>query len=348
MVQQINDSFSVTLLSKGDSPTIFLEANPLLWQGISSDGLTIVPDYAVPANQPVITPKILSSLRSEYISIIPESDRWWYNDQELTFDTNGNVTAPAAAAGLFKRDKVAGTLRVIKNLASATNKNPDTIKFEGLIETGGTRTVVSHTIRVQIEEMAGSTYSGQVQLTSTTIDAADTVITATARLFAAAAEITTGFNVKWYEAVALSENPTGWAPFKIGTGKTVAIGAVDVDSRQLFKAEFEVNNNVVSTVIFAIYDTQDPYMISMPFKQKYITEDESIVATLNLIDRKTGATVTGVDWEIWHQDTLGRIVSISTPVSNNKVTIHGSDLKQKNAEGQEIGFIRTHITATKM
>lgn len=348
MVQQVNDSFSVTLLSKGDSPTVFLEANPLLWQGISADGLTIVPDFTVPTNQPVITPKILSSLRSEYISIISESDRWWYNDQELTFDSNGNVTVPAAAVGLFRRDKVAGTLRVINNLASPANRNPDTIKFEGVIETGGTTTVVSHTIRVQIEEMAGSTYTGQVQLSSTTIDSPDTTITATARLFAAASEITTGFNVKWFEAVALSENPSGWVPFKPGAGKSITIGAVDVDSRQLFKAEFEVNNNVVSTVIFAIYDTQDPYMISMPYKQKYITEDESTEATLNLIDRKTGATVSGVDWEIWHQDTLGRVVSISTPVANNKVTIKGSDLTQLNAEGEKIGYIRTHITATKL
>lgn len=348
MVEQINDSFSVILLSKGDSPTIFLESNPLLWQGISSDGLTIVPDFTLSANQPVITPKILSSLRSEYIPIVPESDRWWYNDQELTFASNGDVTAPAAAVGLFRRDKVAGTLRVINNLASATNKNPDTIKFEGVIETGGTTTIVSHTIRVQIEEMAGSTYTGQVQLSSTTIDATDTVITATARLFASAAEITTGFNMKWYEAVALTENPTGWIPFKLGSGKSITIGAVDVDSRQLFKAEFEVNNNIVSTVIFAIYDTQDPYMISMPYKQKYITEDESTEATLNLIDRKTGSTVTGVDWELWHQDTMGRIVTISTPVTNNKVTIKGSDLIQLNPEGEKIGFIRTHITATKL
>ncbi|MDD4778912.1 MAG: hypothetical protein PHV53_11585 [Fermentimonas sp.] len=347
MVQQVNDSFTVILLSKGDSPTVFLEANPLLWQGISSDGLTIVPDFKIPANQPVIKPKILSSLQSAYINIIPESDRWWYNDQELTFDANGNVTAPTAYVGLFKRDKVAGTLKVIDNLVSMTNKTPDTIKFEGVIETGGTTTVVSHTIRVQIEEMAGSTYSGQVQLSSTTIDAPDAVITATARLFAAAAEITTGFQVNYYEAVPLSQNPSGWEPFKPGSGKVVTIGAVDVDSRQLFKADFIVNSNVVSTVIFAIYDTQDPYMISMPFKTKYITKDESTTATLSLIDRKTGATVSGVTWEMWHQDTLGRIVDISTPVVNNVVTIKGSDLEQLNNEGEKIGSIRTYITATK-
>lgn len=347
MAQQINDSFSVILLSKGDSPTVFLEATPLLWQGISSDGLTIVPDFTVPANQPVIRPRILSSLKSEYVNILQESDRWWYNDQELTFDSAGNVTAPAAFIGLFRRDKTAGTLRVINNLVSPTNKTPDTIKFEGVISTGGTTTVVSHTIRVQIEEMAGSTYSGQVQLTSTTIDEPDTVITATARLFAAAAEITTGFSVNYYEAVPLSENPTGWVPFKVGSGKTVTIGAVDVDGRQLFKADFIVNGNVVSTTIFAIYDTQDPYMISMPFKTKYIAEDEATTATLSLIDRKTGAAVPGVTWEFSFLDTLGRVVSISTPVANNVVTIRGSDLTELNPEGEAIGAINTYVSATK-
>lgn len=347
MAQQINDSFTVILLKKGDSPTIFLEANPLLWQGISSDGLNIVPDFTVPENQPVIRPRILSSLKSTYISIIPGSDRWWYQDQELSFDNNGNVTAPAAYVGLFKRDKVAGTLRVINNLVSMTNKTPDTIKFEGVIDTGGITTVVSHTIRVQIEEMAGSTYSGQVQLSSTTIDTPDAIITATARLFSAAVEITSGFTVNWYEAIPVSEDPSGWAPFKVGSGKTTTIGEVDVNGRELFKADFVINGKVVSTVIFAIYDTQDPYIVSLPFKEKYIGADESVEITPSLIDRKTGATVTGVTWEMQSHDTLGRIIQLSTPVVNNKIVISGADLTKLNQEGEEIGSIRTYLTATK-
>jgi hypothetical protein len=346
MAQQTNESFSIILLRKGDSPTIFLEASPLLWQGISSDGLTIVPDFTVPANQPVIRPRILSSLKSTYIPIIQGSDRWWYQDQELIFDDSGNVTAPSAYAGLFKRDKVAGTLRVIKNLVSMTNKTPDTIKFEGVIETGGITTVVSHTIRVQIEEMAGSTYSGQVQLSSTTIDAPDAIITAVARLFSAAVEITS-FSVNWYEAVPVSENSSGWAPFKVGSGKTTSIGAVDVNGRELFKAEFVINSKVVSTIIFAIYDTQDPYLISLPFKEKYIAEDESVEVTPSLIDRKTGAAVSGVTWAMQFHDTLGRILQLSTPVTNGKITITGADLTSLNQEGEEIGAIRTYITATK-
>lgn len=347
MATQVNDSFSVILLKKGDSPTIFLEANPLLWQGISADGLTIVPDFTVPGNQPVIRPRILSSLKSAYIDIIPGSDRWWYQDQELIFDSSGNVTAPAAYVGLFKRNKEAGTLKVINNLVSPANRNPDTIKFEGVIETGGLTTVVSHTIRVQIEEMAGSTYSGQVQLSSTTIDTPEAEITATARLFSAAVEILSGFTVNWYEAVPISQNPSGWAPFKTGSGKTVTIGATDVNGRELFRADFVLNGNVVASAIFAIYDTQDPFIISLPFKEKYINEDESVEVSPKLLDKKTGAVVSGVSFEFQSYDTLGNIITLSTPISGGKVTITGSDLTALNPDGNERGSIRTYLTASK-
>lgn len=343
-------AITITLVRQGDTVSTSLEASKDLFQAISADGGVIAPDWTVVANQPTIIPKILSSLTANYISIVAGSDEWSYNFQKLTFNAAGVCTAPANCIGKFKRN-AAGTLTIINNLASATNKNADIIKFEAVVNTGF-ETPVSATIDVRIEEVTASVYTGLVDLNTTTISTAAGTITAKARLLSGVTEMTASmYSCRWWKSVPSAEDTDGtldnWIRFKAEADKTLTITAADVDGQETFKCEFIVDGKSVSTSLFNAMDTQDPCAILLiPRTVKEVSKNKpSVVVDAKLVRRENESVITGKTFAFTAYNSKGTVINLKTASTATYFTVTFDDCNRKEAGATEVNGDIT-VTAT--
>lgn len=342
---------TITYVQQGDTISTVLESTKDLFQAISADGGVIAPDWSIAANQPTISPKSLSALTADYISVIAGSDVWYYNFQRLTFDAPGNCVAPSNCVGKFRRNP-AGTLTIIKNLASAENKNADTIKFEGVVNTGF-ETQVSATADIRIEEVSASTYSGLVDLNTTTIAMASDVITAKARLLSGVTEMAANsFACRWWKSVTDAEDTDGtrdnWIRFKAAADKIQSITADDIDGQETFKCEFLVGGKVVSTTMFNVTDTQDAYAIVLIPRTKTIINATHPVAVYDakLINRQTDAEITGKTFVFTAYNTKAKAITLKTALTAASFTVTKDDCEKKEAGATYINGSITVVATT--
>ena len=347
----VRGSLTVTLVRQGDTVSTCLESSKDLFQAISGDGGVIAPDWAVVANQPTISPKILSSLTAEYLTPVAGSDVWSYNFQKLIFDASGACTAPSNCVGKFKRNPN-GTLTPIANLASATNKNSDVIKYEGVVDSGY-ETEVSATIDVRIEEVSSATYTGLVDLNTTTIATASDTVTAKPRLLSGVTQMTdSSFVTKYWKSVTTAEDTDGtadnWIAFKPESGKTLTITAADVDGQETFKCEFIVEGKVVSTSLFNVMDTQDPCaLVLIPRGAPEISKSkDTFIADAKLIRREDDSVVAGKTFVFTAYNSKGDVITLSTAVTPTIVTIKHADMIRKEPGKTDINGDITIVATT--
>lgn len=333
------------LLKNGDTLSPIIESNPPLYQAISNDGMKVLPSFLVAENQPVSRMRVLSSLQGVYVDLIEGTEKFYWNDQLLGFAANGVSNSPAGWSGFFKKEN--GTLRVIKDIASSNNRSNNTLKISGKVSTGGIEKDVTATVPFTFGELGGTPYKLLVNLSSTTIDTPDAVISARARLLSDI-EMQSGFTVDWMRTVSVGNDADGWENYK--SGISINIPASDVRGREMFMAVAKIGGNEVGRYVFDIFDTQDSYYISTPQKEYAMDEGESITFDVKLIDKYTGATIPGIKFESTHYDTLGRVFVPSVAATNNgsRITLSSADLKRLNAEGNETGAASVDITATSL
>ena len=350
-MSNVRGSLTVTLVRQGDTVSTCLESDKDLFQAISADGGIIAPDWTVVANQPTISPKTLSSLTAEYLIPVAGSDAWYYNLQKLIFDDLGVCTAPSNCVGKFKRNPN-GTLRIIANLASATNKNSDVIKYEGIVNSGY-ETATSASIDARIEEVSSATYTGLVDLNTTTIATAKGTVTAKPRLLSGVTQMAeNSFEVKYYKSVTTAEDTDGtadnWIAFKPESGKTLTITAADVDGQETFKCEFIVDGKVVSTSLFNVMDTQDPCAIVLiPRTSPEISKSkDTLIADAKLIRREDDSVVAGKTFVFTAYNSKGDVITLSTAVTPTTVTIKHADMIRKEVGKSDINGDITVIATT--
>lgn len=333
----------------GDTITVRLEWDKALYQAISDGGGAVMPDWSVGANQPTITPYITSSVKTGVISIIPGSATWKYNHQTLVFGSDGICTGTVGGgttgAGKFHLNATTGALKIIGNLASPTNTNVDTLRFDAVVNTGY-ETPVGADVDIRIELVGKNSYTGVVDSTSKTLREGEVEsITATARLTLGITSIA-DFKTEWLK---------GSVVFKAkSTDKTCAIGREDVSGAQLFVCNFYVvidgADKLVSSYIFVIYDSSDPYYVSItPAAKAEVSESfPSSVWTAKLFRRSDNTQISaGVTWDFQAYNTRGQEITLATAASATQFTVTLADCDRVEAGQTEAnGDVTVSATAT--
>ena len=245
-------SITVKRLRNGDTFFISLDLNGVpLFQGVDPVTGDVTPDWTVAANQPVITPRVTSA-RGNTVSL--GGHQWSYNGQILLFTgaSSGNWTTDST--GKFQLNTATGALKIIANLASATNVASDNLTYNCVATVAGVEYNLSKSIDVQIQSVGASSYYGTINATTEQLTPQVTSATINTKLYLGSTE-QSNYAVKWYKDDVLWSGKSG-ASITVNTG--------DVDGTQLIIAEFYKSAGDATPVFRAgirIIDTNDDFHV---------------------------------------------------------------------------------------
>lgn len=273
-------SITVKRLRTGDSLFLTLELNGKpLYQAVDDQTGSVVPDWSVDANRPVITPKVAST-RGNAVSL--SFHEWKYNGATLNFNgtTSGSYTLDST--GKFGLNVNNGALKIFNNLASVDNTASDTLSYSCIATIAGVEYNLSKTIDVQIQKAGASSYFGFITASTLQLDSTVSEATLITELWLAATEVS-GYYVKWYK------DNTEWTD-KRGQS-TITVTRDDIGGQQLFIAEFylrEGDANYIYRAGITIIDTLDeiivvPYISST---NKEVDTDNPVTVSARIIRAK--------------------------------------------------------------
>ena len=349
MSSSVQGSVVVRRVRQGDTVTTRLDWDKALYQGITDGGALVNPDWTVEANQPTITPQITSSLKDGLLAIIPGSVVWKYNGVVLTFGGD-NICNSVYGLGLFSLNATTGALKIIGNLASGTNTNVDKLRFDARVNTGY-ETEVGADVDVRIELVGKNSYTGVIDTTSKTLKETVTEsITATARLTLGITSVST-FKTEWYK---------GQTIFKAkSSDKTCSIGRSDVSGSQIFTCNFYVTidgvDKLVSTYLFVIYDSSDPYIADLvPTSNADVTDSTPSAEYKAILRRRVDFTeiTAGVTWVFEAYNCRADLIVLTTAIGtlqdgHKTVTVTTTDTDRvEPGETEQNGDIAISATAT--
>lgn len=257
-MSEVRGQSTITYVKQGDTLTCALRTTFPLKQFITNGNNGISPSFAT--NKPCIYPVIRSSLTAARISPLTTGYTWSYNGTVITFDVNGlSIAMGTLAAGTFKSEwkTVDGfgvpTLTILKEIASASNIDSDTLIFTGEVNTGF-KTTVSGSIEIAVEQTDGEAVLAYISINNGgVIDDAVASLTAKAHLLIGGVEKTSGVSFLWYKMV-VAAGQDGW----VSTGKTsqsITLTASDIASSELYKCVVTYNGKTAEDVIEVVDET---------------------------------------------------------------------------------------------
>lgn len=245
-------SITVKRLRNGDTFFISFNLNGVaLFQGIDPVSGDVTPDWTVAANQPIITP-VVTSARGNTVAL--GGHQWSYNGVVLLFTAASSGGWTTDSTGKFQINTATGALKIINNLASATNVASDTLTYNCVATVAGVEYNLSKTVDIQIQSVGASSYYGTVNATTEQLTALITQTTINTKLYLGSTE-QSGYSVKWYK------DDTLWAD---KTGPSITVGRGDIDGTQLIIAEFYKSAGDTTPVFRAgirIIDTLDDFQV---------------------------------------------------------------------------------------
>ncbi len=236
-----------------------------LFQGWNTSSNTAVPDFTQAANQPVITPRVTASDGS---AVRIASGEWKYNDTPLTFGTpsadgwalNTTVIQNTLPAGALAYNASTQQLKVVKNVASASNTASDTITFTAHGEAGGSNYTVTGSTEMRIMSLGNSANTIIITLVDEegndrflSSDTGDTVKLRATRMTDGTPS--TAGVVKWFKEDGQTQ---------IGTGDTATISRDDVQGEGFVYARWyssDQSATALASDAFYIVDLTDEYDI---------------------------------------------------------------------------------------
>lgn len=251
-------SLPVRKIVKGDTLSVYMTVDGALFQGINPDTGTVTPTWN-DTDGPKITPNVGSARGLSYTL---ESHKWYYNNGEIEFPTgSGWVTS---TDGKFKLNKADGTLQIVKDLASLTNQDVDTLKYSGVARQNEQVVyTVEKTVDVFISPLGSSSFGGSVQIESAVLGTLDsgTVISSTCvkevKLYNGEGEVS-NFTVsirKGLDGTYLVQKVAA------GSVSNTKITRDMVDGQQVFIVEFYIpsSTTAVYRTGFTVQDKDDLY-----------------------------------------------------------------------------------------
>lgn len=321
MANQAQGSLTLRRIRNGKTLSIVLSPNALLVQFVQEQGgsITIAPDWTIPANQPTVTPIVSASGGA----IITLSDHQWrYNDAIITSSDNRFVL------------NANGSIKIVQNIASATNLHTDTLSYTGIANVDGSVVRVSKAVDIEIRKAGVNEYIGEIYSTLGTVigDKVPSISLGT-KLFQGVTELS-NYSVKWYaDATYLTGKD----------GKTLTVTRDMVNGSQLFIAEFlTANGTVVDRGSINISDIADTYKVVLASsKGNTLSEDDSstiVTATITKNNQPYTPT-TSPTWKLtkYHADDLTEISNVAV----NNIEVVAADFLNngKDVEVEVVGEV---------
>lgn len=310
-----------------------LSTKPLSQNYNSSKG-TFSPDWTDSGNSPVVYLSQLNGSRE-----IPPigTPRWFYNNAELSFDSNGNCTT-TGYGNLFKSKPLTlngvtynAALYIIGNLASSQNIDIDLIGYKGQAELSGVLFDVELALPVKIAEWSGSGYFGQITFKDVTnasspVDGVKVItkkgqkLQATAHLYGDAELQATQFYCRWYLNGTLKSGAS--------TGNTFNVTEGDVTDHAVLECRYYEDSactKLITVVSEDIDDQQDPEFMYIQNQKYAIPANSSTYAWTDWISGKNVSLRKGekCKYQVW----VGRVddATVDTTWSTFMVMFRGKN-----------------------
>lgn len=193
----LSGSITLKRLKKGVNVVLSIETeNVALYQGWNDKTSTPAPNFQTPANQPILVPKAVAT-NGQTATITNGS--WYYNNTLLV------VTTTATSEGFYKCSDARFAinpsnykLRIIDNIASASNTSNDMFTFKCSGEAASTSYESEATAELHLQ-IVGSSAAALYIEGGCTLSLANASTKLKARFFIDGAEITSGYSYRFFD-----------------------------------------------------------------------------------------------------------------------------------------------------
>ncbi len=193
----LSGSITLKRLKKGVNVVLSIETdNAALYQGWNDKTSTPAPNFQTPANQPILVPKAVAT-NGQTASIT--NGTWYYNNTMLV------VTTTATSEGFYKCSDARFAinpsnykLRIIDNIASASNTSNDMFTFKCSGEAASTNYEAEATAELHLQ-IVGSSAAALYIEGGCTLSLANASTKLKARFFIDGGEITSGYSYIFFD-----------------------------------------------------------------------------------------------------------------------------------------------------
>lgn len=287
----------------GNTLSITLSANAMLVQFANKigDEVIITPNWGVAANQPIITPIVAVSGGA----IVRLSDHAWYYNGTLIADSDDRFDM-----------MINGSIKIIKNLASASNLFTDTLMYRGMANVANVMTSIEKSIDIEIRQVGVTESYGEIfSRQGNTLSAELSQLTLDTMLMQGDGMVS-NYIAKWYKD---SDYLTG------KDGKSLVVNRSDVNGTQLYIAAFYIGEKEVDRGSFVAIDNTDEIDIVLSPSHGTTVPDHVSESTVTASVRVNGVVSNppGATWATQkrHSDDL----SLISEVESNVITVHDDD-----------------------
>ena len=278
------NSITIKRLRANDSLNLSFDNNGIpLFQGVDAESGVVAPDWTKTANQPIRTPKVISS---HGLSVALSNHSWTYNGVALNFNGAESSGWKTDSTGKFQMNTTTGAIKIIANLASKTNIAGDTLIYSCVATVAGVEYNLTKDLPIVIQNVGASSYYLTILATTEQLTSKITSTSLQTRLYLGANE-TSDHYVKWYK------DTVAWAD-KNGQ-KTITVGRSDVDGTQLFIAEVYKSSSDTQPLARAgirIIDTADEFQVVcyISSANKEVDTGSPVTVSAKIVNMTTGAT----------------------------------------------------------
>lgn len=248
----------------------------------ATNGTSVLVDWTVASNRPVIYPMTRSSKSTEliydYVSVKWKYDGVLIADDDIRFDTSKTYTVGSREVPCL----------IIKANLGLSMTSSKLITCEATMRIDGFNETASADIEVSKMEASPTTYVGEIGMTNGGVisSEADTV-TLNATL-TQGGNLLSDFDVEWYKVVANDTDGTLDGLERLDkTGKNITLGRGDIDLMETILAKFKVGGTVVDTKSRDLRDETDPYVLDFTYSTPggYLDEVNGVTTTTKVITR---------------------------------------------------------------
>jgi hypothetical protein len=318
---QVSNRFFVTAIQDGQVASGYLRADRSLQQFYDRDTATCAPDWSVVmsgGSDVGVHPLITAYTRLGGTIQAPQTNKWYWNGQEIQFSGNNSTNFTYAKGGttyplFIKGTNAQGlpTLKINGNLAGWNASDPHTVNIDqdiisnqGTMEAGGDSLAYSMDIVVRLSQLVATngywgdiSYDGNSVITSPDITSAEGKVKLLPSLYlGTTAQAAADFSVKWYiEGVSDYSgysNPSRFATKKSGTqdAMSLTLTADDVVDNVTVRCDFyDASDNLKCSAYIEVDDAQDDdeMQITHPGGQSSanLRKDESVTFTVWMSSR---------------------------------------------------------------
>lgn len=200
------NSITIKRLRANDSLTLSFDNNGIpLFQGVDSESGVVSPDWTKAANQPIRTPKVISS---HGLAVALSNHTWTYNGVALKFSGAESSGWKADSTGKFQMNTTTGAIKIIANLASKTNIAGDTLIYSCVATVAGVEYNLTKDLPIVIQNIGASSYYLAILATTEQLTSKVTSTSLQTKLYLGANEAS-DYYVKWYKDTAAWADKNG-------------------------------------------------------------------------------------------------------------------------------------------